>query len=60
MFRAMVLNSVLGAVQRSENATKKRKDITCNAFGWLEFAKSAKHDLDSEYKSISSILFQNE
>jgi hypothetical protein len=56
----MVLNSVLGAVQRSENATKKRKDITCNAFGWLEFAKSAKHDLDSEYKSISSILFQNE
>jgi hypothetical protein len=56
----MVLKRVWDEVGGLENATKKRKDITCNAFDWLEFAKSAKHDLDSEYKSISSILFQNE
>jgi len=60
MFKSMPLKRVLGEAGRLENATKKRKDITCNAFDWLEFAKSAKHDLDSEYKSISSILFQNE
>ena len=55
-----VLKGVFDEVGRLQNAMKKRKDITCNAFDWLEFAKSAKHDLDSEYKSISSILFQNE